>query len=539
MKRITRISLFALLLLTAGCSKHEGLTPEPAPVPTPGDKVVLRFRLPGNIAGTSRALTGEQADILAEEGDVHTLSYAVFQGNLCKHYETIDLSTIQQTGSEYVVTNLDKDMFDHTTEIFAVANASDELQATLFADPPPVVSIDDPVLQSIVADSIDMLARIAAINEVIIPNQVKDGKYPARNDQLYFKPADENNKLAIQYDLTAETTFANYAELIRKRSATTDPTVRAMYDAILEDMECRIVIWQNPRNIYNSRKTEYTDKEAADRAIATGLASDPAFTRWHLWRNCTYQEDLNATAAANPSRLIEKPLMAGYIALTGDIGSIITVPVEHVYCRIWFRFRFIGDAADAFPEDRQYIDINSITVEGAPVKTKLFNTSTSRIENNVDGAFPGPVQTIDAPKAPFFGDLAQTQPPYHQDAANFRFLPAFPSYNTVSRYAADGSTPRRYYVYAYQWGGGTLEDDPLITVSYSFTLKDNTEVTSKTTSARLYDETHTSAKSHHGLLRNYTYGVNCQVNANTMDIVLQAVPLSWDSSVVDDIPTFE
>lgn len=536
MKQAILIVWLGVLLLTVGC-RRERFDPAPQAGPAPGEKVALRFRLAGKIA------TRAADDIAAEEGNVKTLSYAIFQGYRLKRSSTLDL-TGRQAGSEWLETNLDKNLFDPTTEIFAIGNAPAQVVADLFHTPAPDVPVDNPLLQQVVADSVDLLARIYVYDNILIPNQTRTpGKYPY-DRKLLFKPASATHYLSMQYTLAPDQTFKSYDELMKKRGAASDD-VRAMYDAILEDLECRLTVYQN--SAYTNKKNEYAAGEASTRAIAYGLATDPTFTRYIQWCDYRYGEDLNRTADTSAARLLAEPLMAGYVALNEDIGSIITVPVEHVYCRIWFRFSFVGDPSESFSPQEPYIDLGSITVEGLPMQTKLFNLSGNRVENNIAGANNGTVSIVPLGKTgtgPFFGNLSAS--PHHLDATpQLRYYPARPAYHTVSRYAlsspgtADTSHAKRYYVYAYQWGGSTLADDPLVTIRYAFTAPAGDKIVTKSTSARLYDETRASSKRHHGLLRNYTYGVDCQINGNTQTLGLQVTPWGWYEETVDDIPSFD
>lgn len=95
-----------------------------------------------------------------------------------------------------------------------------------------------------------------------------------------------------------------------------------------------------------------------------------------LWKNYAFRSDLNEEASRNDSRLIEKPLMAGYYALEGTFGTVITVPVEHVYTRIWFDFQW-RETPDAVQ-----IVVDSVVVEGILENTRIFNTMEDRAANN-------------------------------------------------------------------------------------------------------------------------------------------------------------
>lgn len=536
------IYLTAFLLLAVSCSREEQLAPEPQYPERPASETVsLSFRLSGHIAGTRAA---EEGSIRAEEGEVRNLCYAIFRNSLYETGEYKDLTTENlQTGQEYLVSNLDKGLFDASTEIFVVANASETMRQQLLQDASPAVALDNPLLEEAVDDYIDLQARIWVYDNILIKNQLQNGKWPG-DGKLYFLPANSNNYVSGQYDLaTVGITFTDYASLIANRDKETDAQKRAVYDIIAEDLACRLPCSQSAA--YSNKKKEFVTAEAADRTYSRQLASDPAFTRYVLWHDLTCGENLNTTTAAANTRLVEVPLMAGYLALTEEPGSVITVPVEHVYNRIWFRFGFTGEITA--PD----IEIESIEVEGVPQKTRVFNTSDEPEKINIaDSKETVSILHTDGTQAPFFGDLTRTEAPWHVDKDGDEsihplcFDPHYPSYNVVCRYRPFGegmfdvdTPPVRYYLYGYQWSGATLDDDPLVKVVYSF--QQDGQTVSKTASARLFDENHAAGKQHHGLLRNYTYGVNGQLNAASHDLVLQITAHDWYYIPVDDIPSFD
>lgn len=536
------------------CSNEDVVFTDPAVPERPAsEKVSLCFRLSGRIA--NRRAAQEEDAIRREEGNVQSLCYAIFKDNMFETGDNADLTgRNQQTGSEYLVSNLDKDLFDETTEIFAVANASEDLKAALLTTPPPTLENDweNPLLTEAVEGYIDRQARIATY-DFLITEQLAGGSYP--NDGLiYYLPANINNKVSKKYNLADEgIAFTDYASLIDGRNKETDSEKRAVYDKIAEDLECRLSLFRSAK--YNEYKTAYKEEETNDSTYSKKLAVDERFTRYVLWRNLLYDENLDLTASTTATRLIDLPLMAGYLALTDTPGSIVTVPVEHIYSRIWFQFGFTGDVTA--PD----ITVDKIEMAGLPQRTKVFNTGNSPSENNIEGANGEPAATVcisceDAQsQVPFLADLTRTEAPWHLTDGNseniplLRFVPSSPAYNVVCRYTPKAESteldttkrPVRYYLYSYQWGGVATADDPLITVSYHYTetVDGASTVVRKRASARLYDENHSDGKLHHGVLRNYTYQVNCRINTASRDLEIQVLPHDWYQMEVDDIPSFD
>lgn len=544
-----------ILLLLGGCSQEELVSAGDNNVPdvtVDENTVTLSFQLAGNASADTRAEYSNE-DMMKEEGNVKSLIYAIFYKKTCKNKQEIDLSTgsyhTENTGSNHIHTvgNLKMDWFDENTEIFAVVNAPDKVKDKLFTETltkPDTLTIGNTIIQELVTDSIEWRARKEMYNQ-FISNQFKNGYYP-KDGHLHYKPASEGNRTeSFQYNLTEKgISFKNYDELEEGRQkATTNAETLAIYDAIIEDLSCRIELYGN-KDTYSNKINAYTTQEKGTPLIANNLILEPEIWRYFLWRECSYTEDLNQIASSTPSRLIDSPLMSGYLALADNVGSVITVPVEHVYSRIWFQFNFTGDI-NALNSDAKYIDLTSIKVIGLTDKTLLFNVDGVNLESEDTFA---EITSNNKAQSPFFGKLAASGQQHNgTDGIKLRYYPEQPDYNTICRYPLksnsatefDTNNARRYYIYSFQRSGNKLEDNPLITLNYSFTEREETEITHKTATARLYDETHSGGKRHHGLLRNYTYGVNCMVNANTLGLELQVTAHDWYTHKVTDIPTFE
>lgn len=541
-----------ILLLLGGCSQEELVSAGDNNVPdvtVDENTVTLSFQLAGNASADTRAEYSNE-DMMKEEGNVKSLIYAIFYKKTCKNKQEKDLSTgsyhTENTGSNhiYTVSNLRMDWFDENTEIFAVVNAPAKVKADLFTETPPkpdTLTIGNTIIQKLVKDSIERRAR-KEMYDKFITNQLKNNLYPNDN-KLHYKPANKDNYKSIKYTLTTETLFKNYDELEQKYQQTTSAETLAMYDAIIEDLSCRIELYGN-KATYNNNINTYTAQEEKDHLIANTLIQEPEIWRYFLWLEYSYKEDLNQAAAINSSRLIDYPLMSGYLALADNVGSVITVPVEHVYSRIWFQFNFTGDIS-ALNSGAKYIDLTGIKVEGLTNEALLFNVDGVNSESEYVSAS---ITSENEGQSPFFGNLAASdQQHYGTDGIKLRYYPEQPDYNTICRYPLksnsttefDMSNARRYYIYSFQRSGNKLADNPKITLDYSFTEEGSTKITSKTATAYLYDETHSGGKRHHGLLRNYTYGVNCMVNANTSGLELQVTAHDWYTHKVTDIPTFE
>lgn len=553
MKNSCYILILSGLLLLAGSCSQEDLMPTGNDAqqgePTGNGQITLSFRLAENAGTATRANDGMEE----EEGNIETLDYAIFQGKRCVKYKRIlgDELTVHSTGDDgvkniYTLRNVKEEWFDETTEIFAVVNAPEKMHNALFTSEPESVATDNATLLSILDDYIKEKARIDTYNDLIIA-QYSETKCP-KEGSLYYKPINKNNLTKAQYTLTADQTFSDYADLIsKKQSASGDALV--MYNKFIEDIECRFELFRT--SDYNKHLAE---RQAQEDELAQELSQNKDFLRYILWRDYVHTEDLNQTAAESENRQLDNPLMSGYLALGNNIGSIITVPVEHAYCRICFQCSFTGVIDSVFNKEHKYIDFESIQVANLPNKTKLFNISSVNSENNPSDGKLDCTATIAADvdeasdkQAPFFGNLTKNPSHWGDDwQSNFRYYPEHATYSTVCRYPLksnskefDTSNAKRYYIYAYQWGGTSTEADPKITLAYGFREPSKSAITHKQLWAYLYDDTHSDAKLHHGLLRNYTYIVNCHLNANTSKLELRVTSHDWYTHTVTDIPAFE
>lgn len=555
MKNSCYILILSGLLLLAGSCSQEDLMPTGNDAqqgePTGNGKITLSFRLAENAGTATRANDGMEE----EEGNIETLDYAIFQGKRYVKHARIPNDDLRNHSTDkegekniYTLTDVEEEWFDETTEIFAVVNAPEVMYDALFTSESELepVTTDNATLLSILDDYIKEKARIDTYDD-LIKAQYSGAKCP-QEGSLYYKPININNLTKIQYELKAEQKFSDYEELIsKKQSASGDALV--MYNKFIEDIECRFELFRTKD--YNKHLAE---RKTQKDALAKELSQDKDFLRYILWRDYVHEENLNQIAAESESRQLENPLMSGYLALGNNIGSIITVPVEHAYCRICFQCSFTGVIDSVFNKEHKYIDFESIQVAKLPNKTKLFNISSVNSENNPpDGELNCTVRiAADADEAsdkqaPFFGNL--TKNPSHWEGddwqSKFRYYPEHATYSTVCRYPKsnsdefDTSNAKRYYIYAYQWGGTSTDADPKITLTYGFREPGKSEITHKQLCAYLYDDTHSDAKLHHGLLRNYTYIVNCHLNANTSKLELQVTSHDWYTHTVTDIPAFE
>lgn len=288
-----------------------------------------------------------------------------------------------------------------------------------------------------------------------------------------------------------------------------------------------------------------------EQSLMAGI-EDPANAeaKYQEWRTCAYSSDLNAEAAGADSRAIDSPVMAGYVKLKNDTGTVVFVPVEHVYCRVWYYFEWRNMPST------QGVTVDRIEISGLRNKTYMFDIKELKDTDPFpESEASAAIVNEDPVQQPFFGRLSVNSPgdQYHLGDTPRMYISYDRKdfYNIVCRYTlANGvmqtqSRPYRYYSYSYERVGRILEDDPLIKVSYHFrqggprTGEPGEVVVHKVATARLYDETYFPGKRHHGMLRNYTYRLRCIVNTmtNVMDVQVSSHP--WYKVTVDDIPPFE
>lgn len=257
------------------------------------------------------------------------------------------------------------------------------------------------------------------------------------------------------------------------------------------------------------------------------------------WRDHTYAVKLNEEAGNNDSRVVDKPVMAGYLNLKGGVSDKISVKMERIYCRIWFSFTWQNHPL------ADNVTIDEIKISKLHCHSKLFNYNkyiwedTVGIKNEIKEEYV--IKNNDPKQLPFMGRL--TTPPFcFNQELNLNFIEKLKhDYNILCRFPwKEGVTDRnrppvRYYVYSLQRGGTSLEQDPLIEIKYHYEYPQFGTIYKKA-SAHLYDS---EGKKHHGLLRNYTYKLNCVVNtvANSMNLQVSSVP--WYENEINDIPPFE
>ncbi len=264
------------------------------------------------------------------------------------------------------------------------------------------------------------------------------------------------------------------------------------------------------------------------------------------WRNHTYEAKLNADADKNDSRVVNKPVMAGYLNLKDGVTDKISVKMERVYCRIWFSFIWQNHPL------ADNVTIDEIKISGLHQRSKLFNyhryiwEDTVHLKDEIQEVYV--IKNQDKNQLPFMGRL--TEAPYFNQDLNLNYIEKLKNdYNILCRFPwKDGKVvtqnqrPVRYYVYSLQRGGTGLEQDPLIELKYHYvyTSQEYGSMTlHKKATARLYDKISEDGKKHHGLLRNYTYRLNCIVNTVTNTMELQVISVPWYRIEINDIPSFE
>ncbi len=259
------------------------------------------------------------------------------------------------------------------------------------------------------------------------------------------------------------------------------------------------------------------------------------------WKDCTYNVKLNEIAGKSDSRVVDNPVMAGYLSLNDGVTDKISIKMERIYCRIWFSFVWQNH------KNSDCVIIDEIKISGLNQQSRLFNNRRYVWEDNVVEIKEDMViKNEDTNQYPFIGSL--TQYPYYSGSNTNPKLELVEQqnedHNVLCRFTWKGgnmvktSPPVRYYVYSLQKGGINIEHDPLIEVKYHYTHKDYGVLYKKAT-ARLYDKSSNFGKKHHGLLRNYTYRLNCIVNTTTNTMELQVLSVPWYEIVINDIPSFE
>ncbi|EJW90958.1 hypothetical protein EVA_20935 [gut metagenome] len=550
--KATYWTIFFVMFLLTACQLEESLLPEPndRPHPEPMASIVFQFH-----PSADTRTTGNDNEQLWEEGQVDDLLYAIFQNGTCRRIKhdplegetSGNLHTCTSPQSSYTVQDIPAHWLNSQTEIFAVANANDALREQLL-NGTYTITDDNPFLVERVEKQLDSLARAKGY-DLLIQRQYQQATVPT-DGKVHYLPADKNHYKNQTWTLEEPYRFRTYAEFRQKKEDPTLPVeMRKLYEQIATDLQCRLQLYQT--DYLKQQLTQLQQQEEQNHAIRNHWQNDAGFQRYLLWKTSEHTADLNKTASQSLTCLLPQPLMAGYYALKDNYPTEIKVPVEHAYSRIWFAFQW-----DALKEAESII-VDSITLSGLLNQSQLFNTEEDRIQNNP--AQPKKVSytlrnTSDPKTAqPFFGCLGKEAYPYHLgDSPRMYFDQQHNrDYGTICRYQrkTDHSTdkqqpPIRYYVYSFQWGGNAPEDDPLLTVYYHFTKTVNESgshapVIYKKATARLYDETHRPGKSHHGLLRNFTYQVNGVVTTLTNTLSLQITAISWHRVTVDDIPPFE
>lgn len=560
MKRYV-IGMMLSVLLASACREEEDfLTTEKPAVPLPsGGTTELQFCFSGQ---TTDSRIAETDDLTLEEGQVNSLVYAIFQDGIWRSGGEADLSKENGLSTApgknvFRLSGISNQWLTETSEIFAVANAPQVLKQQLLDESPDgyTVPADHPEIVQQVAADIEQSAFEKVCDERFIPNNYRQDAVPA-DGKVYYLPADDqNNYMEKQWSKTKlpdTWRFATYAEFSEKKQRKDMPaSIREIYGQIEADLRCRLEYFG--KEDYRKQIKELTDAENASQTLTKSYQEK--MKRYFFWKTKEYEEDLNATAAKTDSRLIEQPLMAGHMDLSKEFGAVIRVPVEHVYCRIWFNFEW----QDSHLVDR--ITIESVEVDSIWQNTRLFNAKDSETDNNPDHPMPAPLKIAngDTEQLPFLGRLVL--PPqggsYHEgDTPQMVFTEqGYAEYPILCRYPWSGgqvnrqARPVRYYAYSYQWGGTSINDNPVIRVTYSFrsssaeggpdTPGGSHQAVRKQAKAKLYDPGHFPGKRHHGLLRNYTYQLNCAVSALTNTLDIQVVSVPWVAVEIDDIPPFE
>lgn len=208
---------------------------------------------------------------------------------------------------------------------------------------------------------------------------------------------------------------------------------------------------------------------------------------------------------------VDKPVLVKTLTLKGG-ASYISMPLERIYCRIYFSFLLAGNKTDE-------ITIKKITVDKNNNVGYLFK------EENVQG------QSLASPllwTLPGSGDL------FRDAAGNTYIQPLHPGSPMLTAYL-DGN-PYNFLSYQY------LCDDPSDAPGIELTIEvKNIEGTvERTLQAPLYNSDGTGNKKHYGLMRNHSYHVISTINSNTLELEAVTVDTQgWVERPPVAIPDFE
>lgn len=274
-----------------------------------------------------------------------------------------------------------------------------------------------------------------------------------------------------------------------------------------------------------------------DEALKTELLKQNDVKQW---RELTYTAGLNDVAGKNDSRVVDNPVMAGYLNLKDGVTDKISVKMERVHCRISLFFVWQNHPL------AECVTIDEIKISRLHKRSRYFNIFNYVWEDKLDKEEPEEItiKNLDDTQKPFIGRL--TKAPYHYgDTPKLDFIEKQEKdFNILCRYTWKGDQmitnqpPVKYYVYSQQKGGTSLNDDPIIEIKYHYQYKDFGTLYKKAT-AHMYDKTADTGKKHHGLLRNYNYQLNCVVNTITNQMDIQVVSVPWYEIKINDIPSFQ
>ncbi|EJW99476.1 hypothetical protein EVA_12417, partial [gut metagenome] len=297
-----------------------------------------------------------------------------------------------------------------------------------------VIPDDLPVLQTVIAHRLDSLAR-AHVYDLLIKAQYQNNKYP-QDEQLYHSTDKNKGYTKKQLTIPEAYTFSTYAEFVQRLDDVSLPVdVHQMFVSIMVDLQCRLPLFRMGE--FNTKLNQLKQEEDKTHAIRDALKADKEFQKYICWYTYAFDKNLNAEANQNPSKLIDKAVMAGYMALSGDFPSVIVLPLERVYSRIWFHFQWMG------LQEAESIEIDSIVVDGLHYRTQMFNVANGAENNNPKNPLISKSAIINRDKEncsqPFLGDLTKNAYPYHLGKDPALYFEAANSnlYNTVCRYTCN------------------------------------------------------------------------------------------------------